>query len=149
MLGLGIISATLLCQFQTYISKQVRNTYDTLSFVKISYFFFVVGKKVSPRDIATSIIQNLPTHEVIEKTEIAGPGFINVFINKSFALKSLSTIFEYGVQPPYLEKKLRVVIDFSSPNIAKEMHVGHLRYLYKLFNSKFFYKSIFYIQGQQ
>lgn len=74
-------------------------------------------------------MKNLPTHEAIEKTEIAGPGFINIFISKSFALKSLSTVFENDVQPPHLEKKLKVLIDFSSPNIAKEMHVGHLRYL--------------------
>lgn len=59
--------------------------------------------------------------------EVAGPGFINIYLNKTYAVESLSTIFISGVQPPSLAKKHRVLVDFSSPNIAKEMHVGHLR----------------------
>lgn len=80
-----------------------------------------------PREIAEKIVQNLPSHEVIEKTEIAGPGFVNIYLSRAYGQRALSTIFENNLQPPVLDKKLRVVIDFSSPNIAKEMHVGHLR----------------------
>lgn len=58
---------------------------------------------------------------------MAGPGFINIFLSKTFGLQSLSSIFENGVQPPTITKRSKVVVDFSSPNIAKEMHVGHLR----------------------
>uniref|UniRef100_A0A8C7ID16 Arginine--tRNA ligase, cytoplasmic n=1 Tax=Oncorhynchus kisutch TaxID=8019 RepID=A0A8C7ID16_ONCKI len=85
------------------------------------------GLKVNPRQIAENIQQNIPDNELIEKTEIAGPGFINVHLKRSFVSKLLTNLLLNGVQPPSLESKKKVVVDFSSPNIAKEMHVGHLR----------------------
>uniref|UniRef100_A0A673XQD8 Arginine--tRNA ligase, cytoplasmic n=1 Tax=Salmo trutta TaxID=8032 RepID=A0A673XQD8_SALTR len=85
------------------------------------------GLKVNPREIAEKIQQNIPDNELIEKTEIAGPGFINVHLKRSFVSKLLTNLLLNGVQPPPLESKKKVVVDFSSPNIAKEMHVGHLR----------------------
>lgn len=66
-------------------------------------------------------------HDLIDKLEVAGPGFINIFLSKHYVLRALSSIFEEGVKPPTLQKKQKVLVDFSSPNIAKEMHVGHLR----------------------
>uniref|UniRef100_A0A8C7QXU0 Arginine--tRNA ligase, cytoplasmic n=1 Tax=Oncorhynchus mykiss TaxID=8022 RepID=A0A8C7QXU0_ONCMY len=85
------------------------------------------GLKVNPREIAEKIQQNIPDNELVEKTEIAGPGFINVHLKRSFVSKLLTNLLLNGVQPPPLESKKKVVVDFSSPNIAKEMHVGHLR----------------------
>ncbi|XP_060746955.1 arginine--tRNA ligase, cytoplasmic [Tachysurus vachellii] len=85
------------------------------------------GLKVNPREIAEKISQNIPENELIERTEIAGPGFINVHLKKMFVSKLLSNLLLNGVQPPALDKKKKVIVDFSSPNIAKEMHVGHLR----------------------
>ncbi|KAF4077607.1 hypothetical protein AMELA_G00210010 [Ameiurus melas] len=85
------------------------------------------GLKVNPREIAEKISQSIPENELIERTEIAGPGFINIYLKKSFVSKLLSNLLLSGVQPPALDKKKKVIIDFSSPNIAKEMHVGHLR----------------------
>ncbi|KAI4882808.1 hypothetical protein NFI96_012252 [Prochilodus magdalenae] len=85
------------------------------------------GLKVNPREIAEKIVQNIPDNELIERTEIAGPGFINVHLKKALVSKLLTNLLLNGVQPPPLDKKKKVVVDFSSPNIAKEMHVGHLR----------------------
>lgn len=85
------------------------------------------GKKVAPRDVANSIVSALPDSDLIEKLEVAGPGFVNIFIKKSFIQAELDLLVEKGVRPPALGGKKRVIVDFSSPNIAKEMHVGHLR----------------------
>ncbi|KAM6907260.1 arginine--tRNA ligase, cytoplasmic [Xenentodon cancila] len=85
------------------------------------------GVKVNPREIAEKIVQNLPDNELIQKTEIAGPGFINIHLKRMFVSKLLSNLLVNGVQPPPLASRKKVVVDFSSPNIAKEMHVGHLR----------------------
>ena len=58
---------------------------------------------------------------------MAGPGFINISLKPSFVSELVSDVLVNGIRPPPVQRKLRVVVDFSSPNIAKEMHVGHLR----------------------
>lgn len=101
--------------------------YQCNSAMAMSQMLKAKGDKVSPREIAEKIVKNLPQNELIEKTEIAGPGFINVHLKRVFVSQLLSNLLVNGVQPPPLAKRKRVVVDFSSPNIAKEMHVGHLR----------------------
>ncbi len=84
--------------------------------------------KQKPRDIAQAIVQQVKNDGLIEKCEIAGPGFINITLNASYLAQRTQTMLQdshLGIELLPLHQK--VVVDFSSPNIAKEMHVGHLR----------------------
>jgi arginyl-tRNA synthetase len=84
------------------------------------------GSVKSPRDVAVKIQQCLPASAIIAKTEIAGPGFVNIFLNAGWIAGQVQAINTNGVLPLLVDSK-HVIVDFSSPNIAKEMHVGHLR----------------------
>lgn len=81
----------------------------------------------NPRELAQLIIDNLPASAYVAKVEIAGPGFINFFIDDS----ALANQLQAAIGDAHLGIKLptpqTVVVDYSSPNLAKEMHVGHLR----------------------
>ena len=82
----------------------------------------------SPREVAQAIIDALDVSDLCEPPSVAGPGFINLTLKPSYLEQWLSQIEsdpQLGV-PPVTHPE-RIVIDFSSPNIAKEMHVGHLR----------------------
>ncbi|GMF18391.1 unnamed protein product [Phytophthora lilii] len=80
----------------------------------------------SPRDVANTIIAAMPETPVLDRLSVAGAGFINAFLTKEFVAKRLQNVLANGVQPAP-QKRQTIVVDFSSPNIAKDMHVGHLR----------------------
>ncbi|MFM7124190.1 MAG: arginine--tRNA ligase [Actinomycetes bacterium] len=82
----------------------------------------------SPREVAQIVLDAVDLTNVCSATEIAGPGFINVtFSNEFLARELVAAADDIRLGVRNAPAKLKVVVDYSAPNVAKEMHVGHLR----------------------
>ena len=93
-------------------------------------FAMPLGKKLGqpPRDIAAQIIEQLTIDDICEAPEVAGPGFINLKIKNDWLISKLEEAGQdsrLGIKK--VEKPMTCVVDYSAPNAAKPMHVGHIR----------------------
>lgn len=93
--------------------------------------FAMMNSKIiggNPRKIAENIVNEIGNNNpLIEKLEIAGPGFINIFLKDEYLGKYVAKMTTEKFEYNELNTKGDVIIDYSSPNIAKRMHIGHLR----------------------
>ncbi len=82
---------------------------------------------MAPRQLAEQVLSHLDLNGIANKVEIAGPGFINIFLDPAFLADNVNRALQserLGVTKPQAQT---IVVDYSAPNVAKEMHVGHLR----------------------
>lgn len=107
---------------------QVRQS-AKVQFGDYQHGMMAVAKKLgmAPRQLAEQVLTHLDLSGIASKVEIAGPGFINIFLEPAFLAEQVQQALasdRLGVSQP---TRQTIVVDYSAPNVAKEMHVGHLR----------------------
>ncbi len=89
-----------------------------------------IAKKMgmAPRQLAEQVVAQLNLTDIASKVEIAGPGFINIFLEPAFLARLVDdAVKSERVGVAKVAQPQTVVVDYSAPNVAKEMHVGHVR----------------------
>lgn len=85
------------------------------------------ARRMNPRELAQQLLERLDLSDIASKLEIAGPGFINIHLAPEFLAQRLDLARQDARLAVPIQTAQTVVVDYSGPNLAKEMHVGHLR----------------------
>ncbi|KMO99621.1 arginine--tRNA ligase [Streptomyces roseus] len=84
--------------------------------------------KANPRELATTVVEGIAAGDLIEDIEVSGPGFLNITVSDRAIMETLAArAGDDRLGVPYAANAGTTVIDYAQPNVAKEMHVGHLR----------------------
>ncbi|MGX1883673.1 arginine--tRNA ligase [Streptomyces sp. NPDC055287] len=84
--------------------------------------------KANPRELAAQVVAGLPAGDVIKEIEVSGPGFLNITVADRAIIETLAArASDARLGVPLAEQPGTTVVDYAQPNVAKEMHVGHLR----------------------
>ncbi|MCX5391408.1 arginine--tRNA ligase [Streptomyces sp. NBC_00094] len=84
--------------------------------------------KGNPRELATKVVDAIPANDVLKEIEVSGPGFLNITVTDAAIVRTLAArAADARLGVPFNESAGTTVIDYAQPNVAKEMHVGHLR----------------------
>ncbi|MFE9043088.1 arginine--tRNA ligase [Streptomyces sp. NPDC012421] len=84
--------------------------------------------KGNPRELAAKVVESIPANDVLKEIEVSGPGFLNVTVSDAAIVKTLAArAADARLGVPLNEAAGTTVVDYAQPNVAKEMHVGHLR----------------------
>ena len=127
-------------RFRLVLSRLVDDPEEFLAMIRRSQdprfgdyqanFAMPLGKRLKrkPQDVAAEIAQQVELKDLCQTPEVAGPGFINLRIRDDRLIGRLAeAVSDSRLGVPTVEKPRTYVVDFSSPNVAKPMHVGHIR----------------------